>query len=76
MYLKSTRCFAMAALLMAVGCSGPKEYLTHLLVAGDRIGVVVENELSVTLNSKENEPVTWPLSRFSGEISIPGTRGA
>ena len=68
MYLKSTRCFVLAALLMAVGCSGPKEDLTHLLVAGDRIGVVVENELSVTLNSKENEPVTWPLSRFSGEI--------
>ena len=68
MYLKSTRCFVLAALLVAAGCGGPKVDLTHLLVAGDRIGVVVENELSVSLNSKENEPVTWPLSRFSGEI--------
>jgi len=68
MYLHSMRCFVLAALLTAAGCGEPKEDLTHLLVAGERIGVVVENELSVSLNSRENEPVVWPLIRFSGEI--------
>ena len=68
MYPKSMLYVVLAALVTAVGCGGPKEDLTHLLVAGDSIGIVVENELSVSLNSKENEPVTWALSRFSGKI--------
>ena len=68
MYHISMRCFVLAALLIAMGCGGPKKDLTHLLVAGERIGIVVENEQSVSLNSRENEPVVWQLSRFSGEI--------
>ncbi len=68
MYPKSARYVILAVLMTAVGCGGPKEDLTHLLVAGDPIGIVVENELSVSLNSKENEPVTWVLSRFGGKI--------
>lgn len=68
MHSKSARYVMLAALMTAVGCGGPREDLTHLLVAGDRIGIVVENELSVSLNSRENEPVTWVLSRFGGEI--------
>ena len=68
MYLKSTRWFILATLLIAMGCGGPKEDLTHLLVAGERIGIVVENEQSVSLNSRDNEPVVWQLTRFGGEI--------
>lgn len=68
MYHKSTCCFVLAALLIAMGCGGPKEDLTHLLVAGERIGVVMEDERIVSLNSKENEPVVWTLSRFGGVI--------
>ncbi len=75
MYLKSMGFLILAALLMAMGCGGPKEDLTHLLVAGDRIGIVVENEMSVSLNSKENEPVTWVLSRFGGEIESWDAKG-
>ena len=65
---KSMPCLVLAALLIATGCGGPKEDLTHLLVAGDRIGVVMEDERTVSLNSKENEPVIWTLSRFGGVI--------
>ena len=68
MYPKSMLYVVLAALVTAVGCGGPKEDLTHLLVAGDPIGIVMENEMSVSLNSKENEPVTWVLSRFGGMI--------
>ncbi|MXY97107.1 MAG: hypothetical protein F4Z29_05015 [Gemmatimonadetes bacterium] len=68
MYPKSTCCFVLSALLIAMGCGGPKEDLTHLLVAGDRIGVVMEDERIVSLNSKENEPIVWTLSRFGGVI--------
>ncbi len=75
MYPKSLRYLALAVLLIAVGCSGPKEDLTPLLAAGDRIGVVVENELSVSLNSKENEPVSWELSQFSGNIESWDMKG-
>lgn len=68
MYPKSMRYVVLAALMTAVGCGGPKEDFTHLLVAGESIGIVVENELSVSLSSKENEPIAWELSRFSGTI--------
>ena len=68
MYRNSMCCFVLAALLIVMGCGGPREDLTHLLVAGDRIGVVMENERSVSLNSRENEPVVWTLSRFGGVI--------
>lgn len=68
MYHKSTCCFVLSALLIALGCGGPKEDPTHLLVAGERIGVVMEDERIVSLNSKENEPVVWPLNRFGGVI--------
>lgn len=68
MYHKSIRCYVLSALLIAMGCGGPKEDLTHLLVAGERIGVVMEDERIVSLNSRENEPVVWTLSRFGGVI--------
>lgn len=68
MYHNSRCCFVLAALLIASGCGGPKEDLTHLLVAGEWISVVMEDERIVSLNSKENEPVVWPLSRFGGVI--------
>ncbi|MDE0645178.1 MAG: hypothetical protein OXH84_02925 [Gammaproteobacteria bacterium] len=68
MFHKSMCCFVLAALPIAMGCSGPKEDLTHLLVAGERIGVVMEDERIVSLNSKENEPVVWTLNRFGGVI--------
>lgn len=68
MYRINMHCFVLAALLIAMGCGGPKEDLTHLLVAGERIGVVMEDERIVSLNSKENEPVVWSLSRFGGVI--------
>lgn len=68
MYTKSLCCFVLAILLIATGCGGPREDLTHLLIAGERIGVVMEEERVVSLNSKENEPVVWTLSRFSGVI--------
>lgn len=72
MYHKNRCCYVLAALLIVmgcvIGCGGPKEDLTHLLVAGDRIGVVMEDERIVSLNSKENEPVVWTLSRFGGVI--------
>ncbi|MXW05338.1 MAG: hypothetical protein F4Z81_09760 [Gemmatimonadetes bacterium] len=68
MYRISMHCFVLAALLIAMGCGGPKEDLTHLLVAGERIGVVMEDERIVSLNSKENEPVVWTLNRFGGVI--------
>lgn len=68
MYHKNTCCFVLAALLIAIGCDGPREDLTHLLVAGERIGVVVEDERIVSLNSNENEPVVWTLNRFGGVI--------
>ena len=69
MYLKSARFVILAALMSVAGCGGPKENLTHLLIAGDSIGIVVENEMSVSLNSKENEPVMWVLSRSAGKSS-------
>ena len=72
MYHKSMCCFVLAGLLTAMGCvmgcGGPKEDLTHLLVTGERLGVVMESERIVSLNSMENEPVVWTLSRFSGVI--------
>lgn len=68
MYPKSLCCFVPAILLIAVGCGGPREDLTHLLIAGERIGVVMEEERVVSLNSRENEPVVWPLNRFGGVI--------
>ncbi len=68
MYHINKCCFVLAALLIALGCGGPKEDLTHLLIAGERIGVVMEDERIVSLNSKENEPVVWTLSRFGGVI--------
>lgn len=68
MYHKSKCFFVPAALLIALGCGGPKEDLTHLLVAGEWIGVVMEDERIVSLNSKENEPVVWRLNRFGGVI--------
>ena len=68
MYPKSLFCFVPAILLIAMGCGGPKEDLTHLLIAGERIGVVMEDERVVSLNSKSNEPVVWTLSRFGGVI--------
>ncbi len=68
MYHKSKCCFVPAILLIAMGCGGPKEDLTHLLIAGERIGVVMEEERVVSLNSKANEPVVWPLNRFGGVI--------
>lgn len=75
MYPKSARYVILAVLTTAAGCGGPKEDLTHLLVAGDSIGIVVENEMSVSLNSKENEPVTWELSRFGGKIESWDAKG-
>ncbi len=75
MNLKSIRCFVLAALLLAVGCGAPKEDLTHLLVAGERIAVAGENGLSVSLNSRENEPVVWQLTRFGGEIESWDSEG-
>ena len=75
MYPKCARYVILAALMSVVGCGGPKEDLTHLLVAGDPIGIVVENEMSVSLNSKENEPVTWVLSRFGGVIESWDAKG-
>lgn len=68
MYYKNTRCYLLATLLIAMGCGGPKEDLTHLLVASERIGVVMENERIVSLNTKENEPVVWQLNRIGGVI--------
>ena len=68
MYPKSLCYFVPAILLIATGCGGPREDLTHLLIAGERIGVVMEEERVVSLNSKENEPVVWTLSRFGGVI--------
>ena len=68
MYHINKRCFVLAALLIAMGCGGPKEDLTHLLQAGERIGIVMENEQRVSLNSKDNEPVVWTLNRFGGVI--------
>ncbi len=68
MYHKSMCCFVLAGLLTAMGCGGPKEDLTHLLVDGERITVVMEDERIVSLNSKENEPVSWTLNRFGGMI--------
>ncbi|MCY3712831.1 MAG: hypothetical protein OXH02_06025 [Gemmatimonadetes bacterium] len=68
MYPKSTCCFVLAALLIAMGCGGPREDLTHLLVAGERLGVVMDDERIVSLNTKENEPVVWTLNRFGGVI--------
>ncbi len=68
MYPKSLCCFVPAILLIAMGCGGPREDLTHLLIAGERIGVVMEEERVVSLNSKANEPVVWPLNRFGGVI--------
>lgn len=68
MYPNSLCCFVLAILLIAMGCAGPKEDLTHLLIAGERIGVVMEEERVVSLNSKENEPVVWPVYRFGGVI--------
>ena len=75
MHSKCARYVILAALMSVAGCSGPKEDLTHLLVAGDSIGIVVENEMSVSLNSKENEPVTWVLSRFGGKIESWDAKG-
>ena len=68
MYHKNRCCFVLAALLIVMGCGGPKEDLTHLLVGGERLGVVMESERIVSLNSKENEPVVWTLNRFGGMI--------
>ncbi len=68
MYTKSLCYFVPAILLIATGCGGPREDLTHLLIAGERIGVVMEEERVVSLNSKENDPVVWTLSRFGGVI--------
>ncbi|MXY96763.1 MAG: hypothetical protein F4Z29_03225 [Gemmatimonadetes bacterium] len=68
MFHKSICCFVLAILLITMGCGGPKEDLTHLLVAGERLGVVMEDERIVSLNSKENEPVVWTLNRFDGVI--------
>lgn len=68
MYPKSLCCFVPAILLIAMGCGGPKEDLTHLLIFGERIGVVMEEERVVSLNSKANEPVVWTLNRFGGVI--------
>ncbi len=68
MYHINMRYFVLAALLIAMGCGGPREDLTHLLVAGERLGVVMEDERIVSLNSKENEPVVWTLNRFGGVI--------
>ena len=68
MYRLNMHCFVLAALLIAMGCGGPKEDLTHLLVAGERIGVVMEDDRIVSLNSKESEPIVWTLNRFGGVI--------
>ena len=75
MYHINKCCFVLAALLIALGCGGPKEDLTHLLEAGERIGVVMEDERIVSLNSKENEPVVWTLSRFGGVIESLDAEG-
>ena len=80
MYHKNRCCYVLAALLITtgcvMGCGGPKEDLTHLLVAGERLGVVMEDERIVSLNSKENEPVVWTLNRFGGDDRIVGRGGS
>ena len=68
MYPKSLCCIVPAILLISMGCGGPKEDITHLLNAGERIGVVMEEERVVSLNSKANEPFVWTLNRFGGVI--------